>query len=181
MLRDIKTKRYFREVPGCTDCDVINLETLALGSVSAMRAATTVHYLEESVQMLPDRRLHEDLLRRMRLDPASELSMTDHNLSDAMCRLIRSLVLQLHQDELAGRAILIFIPTYRQLEQVYTWLAASSELRIHVLHSPVDVVILHSSVDVATLHSSVDATRLHSSVDVARLHSCRCERVLAPR
>jgi len=149
---------YFENVPGCEYIDAISIESAQ--SINAFYKQVQTSYLENILQKIYSHRgdgipnLLETKLqlrkfeRNMRLDPDSELTGQDaKSLPTSMLALILTLVRILHQEEPNNTKFLIFAPTYRHLEQIYSILSevslpkGSIPCRIHVdvLHSSIDM------------------------------------------
>jgi HrpA-like RNA helicase len=130
--------KYFSDVPGCQSIDAISLETF--DSFTAWHEMVDTLYLEQTVSQLPDAAEYKSYVRTMRLNPDSELETKDKSLSADTLRLIRSLITWLDHSEPPNSVLLIFAPTFRQLEQINHAIVAvnGSSLLINVLHSSVD-------------------------------------------
>ena len=135
---------YFADVPGCETIESITLETAS--SFTAMYERVKIRYIEDAIPLLPDKQDHGHLLRTMRSNPDADLAGDDagKSLSSPMLRLIKSLLLWLDVNEPAEGIFLLFVPTYRHLEQVFSNMRCCGGVR-----SPTfSVGVLHSSVDV---------------------------------
>ncbi|XP_057822066.2 DExH-box ATP-dependent RNA helicase DExH8 isoform X2 [Cryptomeria japonica] len=94
-----------------------------------------VMYLEQVVELLGRNPEHLSVLESFQ-DGCHEVDMTDGTQY-----LIRDLVMHIHnQDQDIKNSILIFLPTYRTLEQQWLFLKCTGvSLKIHVLHSSIDI------------------------------------------
>lgn len=135
-------QRYFDEVPGCGHIDTISLETAS--SFESYYDRVQTFYLEDAIDMVPESDTFGVLRRTMRQNPNQELAGPDNGktLSDEMLRLIRLLVVQMHQQEPMEGVFVIFAPTYRHLEQIYYMLRYQTVMdrwKLDVLHSSIDI------------------------------------------
>ena len=135
---------YFADVPGCETIESITLETAS--SFTAMYDRVRIHYIEDTIPLLPDKQDHVQLLRTMRSNPDADLAGIDagKSLSNPMLRLIKSLLLWLDVNESEEGIFLVFVPTYRHLEQIFDVMRYCGGVRsptfsLGVLHSSVDV------------------------------------------
>lgn len=138
---------YFDGIPGCDCINTITLETA--GSIDAYYKQVKTHYMEDILQKIPSdtRRNHlQKFERLLRLDPDAEMHGVDggKSLSADMLIVICLLVVALHEEEPIGAKFLIFVPTYRHLEQIHSvlteiTLCESSSTLVDVLHSSVDI------------------------------------------
>ena len=131
---------YFRGVPGCSTIDTITLETAQ--SFTAFHSQVQTFYLDNIP--LPQGILapHQTFLRTMRRDPNFDLAFDGgKSLSEAILAFVRTLVQHLDEEEPKGAPFLIFVPTYRHLEQLYRTLARvnGGMLTLNVLHSAIDI------------------------------------------
>ena len=135
---------YFADVPGCETIESITLETAS--SFTAMYDRVRIYYIEDTIPLLPDKQDHGQLLRTMRSNPDADLAGNDagKSLTNAMLRLIKSLLLWLDVNESEEGIFLVFVPTYRHLEQIFDVMRYCGGVRsptfsLGVLHSSVDV------------------------------------------
>jgi HrpA-like RNA helicase len=131
---------YFKDVPGCSTIDTITLETAA--SFDAWHSQVQTFYLNDIP--IPERILapHKNFLQNMRRDPFADLrSDGGKSLSDAMLEFIKTLVSYLDDEEPKSAPFLIFVPTYRHLEQLFRTLVSVNRgmLTLSVLHSAIDI------------------------------------------
>jgi len=149
---------YFKNVPGCDIIDTINLETAE--SFKAYHTQVQSFYLENLP--IPESKLleHKTFIRNMQKDPNADLD-TDRgrSLSDSILALIRTLVTCLDDEEPISAPFLIFVPTYKHLEQLYNTLSMvnDSTLTLNVLHSAIDIEDCMRSLETA----SRDKNRRH--------------------
>jgi HrpA-like RNA helicase len=135
---------YFRQIPGCSTIDTITLETAE--SFRAWHSQVQTFYLDN--MPIPEAQLapHKQFLRDMRRDPNSDLR-SDHgkSLSKAILDFVKTLVTFLDAEEPKSAPFLVFVPTYRHLEQLYGTLVGiqtrdkARKLTLSVLHSAIDI------------------------------------------
>jgi HrpA-like RNA helicase len=131
--------RYFTDVPGCDNIDVVNLESAESFEFTNQ---VIVYYLDRLPIPEKDWVAHRQWLEIMRTDPHSDLAYEGgRELSPGLLALTRSLVSYLDKDEPTESPFLIFSPTYAHLEQLYHTLSYlnNSSLELSVLHSAVDI------------------------------------------
>lgn len=131
---------YFKDVPGCSTIDTITLETAE--SFTAWHSQVQTFYLDNIP--IPQALLapHKGFINKMRRDPNDDLrSQGGKSLSDAILAFIRTLVTCLDVEEPKSAPFLIFVPTYRHLEQLYRTLVRvnGGMLTLNVLHSAIDI------------------------------------------
>lgn len=134
---------FFRGVPGCEYVDTITIQTANNLDVFYTRVET--FYLESITKMLSRSGNYTEEIDNyctdMKNDPLRELTSNESGklLSGNLLEVIRSLAEYLHRIEAEGKIILIFTPTYRQLEQIYFYLQEIDEFDLGVLHASIDI------------------------------------------
>lgn len=133
---------YFKDVPGCSVIDTITLETQQ--SFTAWHAQVETLYLDDIHGCIPEARLapHMTFLRDMRRDANTDLTFdSGKSLSEGMLGLIRTLIACLDDEETKSAPFLVFVPTYRHLEQLYRTLVTvnGGTVVLNVLHSAIDI------------------------------------------
>lgn len=131
---------YFKGVPGCGTIDTITLETAE--SFDAFHQQVSTYYLDTLPLPETVRKPHAAFIRNMIKRPDDDIRADDgKSLSDDMLSLIRTLVSTLDEQEPPSAPFLIFAPTYRHLEQIYTMIdILNGKLTaLSVLHSAVDI------------------------------------------
>jgi HrpA-like RNA helicase len=131
-------KRFFHDVPGCSNIDIIPLETAQ--AFAAFYDQVQDFYMEDIISQLPQNGVVQTLMRSVLKDPNEDLHH-EHGkeISPNLLFFIYKLVEWLDEQEPQEAPFLIFAPTYRHLEQIHTNLDGLPNLRLHVLHSSVDM------------------------------------------
>jgi HrpA-like RNA helicase len=131
-------KRFFQDVPGCSDIDIIPLETAQ--TFAAFYDQVQTSYMEDIISQLPQNDVIQTLMRPFLKDPQEDLHH-EHGkeISPNLLFFIYKLVEWLDEQEPQEAPFLIFAPTYRHLEQIHTNLDRLPNLQLHVLHSSVDM------------------------------------------
>ncbi|GFH45303.1 hypothetical protein CTEN210_01777 [Chaetoceros tenuissimus] len=140
-----KYANFFQRVPGCEYIDTITLQTAE--SINAQYSNVETLYLDNIARMLGNVESigtsnYMDFCNAMKRDPMKELMGYDmgKSLSTELLTMIVTLVKHLDHEETTSSVFLVFAPTYRHLEQMYSALNAfESDFDINVLHSSIDI------------------------------------------
>lgn len=140
-----KYTNFFQRVPGCEYIDTITLQTAE--SINAQYSNVETLYLDNIARMLGNVESigtsnYMDFCNAMKRDPMKELMGYDmgKSLSTELLTMIVTLVKHLDHEETTSSVFLVFAPTYRHLEQMYSALNAfESDFDINVLHSSIDI------------------------------------------
>jgi hypothetical protein len=91
------------------------------------------------VDQLGNRAEHVAVLTTMQIDPTPAECNTDIGL--ATFSMIRDLIVHLHENETdISKSVLVFLPTYRALEQQWSLLTATGlSFHLYALHSSIDM------------------------------------------
>ncbi|KAL4202751.1 hypothetical protein AMTRI_Chr02g222720 [Amborella trichopoda] len=122
---------YFKDLGRDERVDVLAIPSTSKETIFQRK----VLYLEQVTELLE---VKSDFLSALEADTISSSSVAD--ITPQFHNLIRDLVLYIHKTEPdIEKSILIFLPTYRSLEQQWSLLAESElHFKVHILHSSID-------------------------------------------
>ncbi|KAG0553883.1 hypothetical protein M758_12G048900 [Ceratodon purpureus] len=131
-------EEYFSELGREERVERIYIANLA-ATVQSHLLQTKVKYLENAVEQLGNRPEHVGILDDMTMNRSPAVQGTD--IGGATLNLIRDLVVQFHATEPdISKGVLVFLPTYRSLEQQWVLLRnAGPAFSLFVLHSSIDI------------------------------------------
>ncbi|OAE27235.1 hypothetical protein AXG93_473s1060 [Marchantia polymorpha subsp. ruderalis] len=136
----LKYEVYFKDIDRGERVEKIAIQNLA-DKLQSMILNTKVSYLEQVVKLLGNVPEHVALLDRFTEREEVGAAERGIDIGDGTLMLIRDLILHLHSSEPdLKKNVLVFLPTYRSLEQQWLLLNASkAPFKIFVLHSSVDI------------------------------------------
>lgn len=131
-------EEYFSELGREERVERIYIPNLA-ATVQSHLLQTKVKYLENVVEQLGNRPEHLGVLDDLSMNRSPAVHGTD--IGSATLNLIRDLVVEFHASEPdISKGVLVFLPTYRSLEQQWVLLHnAGFAFRLFVLHSSIDM------------------------------------------
>ena len=108
--------------------------------------------MAQVVEQLGSQPEHVDVLDDMLREPSAAVQGTD--VGAATLNLIRDLIAHFHETEPdISKSVLVFLPTYRSLEQQWSLLSATGlSLRLYVLHSSIDIEHSVKAIEIACQH-----------------------------
>ncbi|KAL2629665.1 hypothetical protein R1flu_014351 [Riccia fluitans] len=141
----LKYEAYFKDNDRGERVEKIAIQNLA-GKLQSLILNTKVMYLEQVVKVLGDAPKHVSLLDTMA--SAEEPNPADNgiDIGEGTLKMIRDLIVHLHKNEPDySKSVLVFLPTYRSLEQQWDLLKGS---KLKGRKAPFIIFVLHSSVDI---------------------------------